>query len=69
MELKFGLQDLNAEFANSDNGALFINSSFGIPSVIPDNVPAPVFPLTAVGLSLQWNVTEFLGWKGIVYGG
>lgn len=69
VELKFGLQDLNAEFANSDNGALFINSSFGIPSVIPDNVPAPVFPLTAVGLSLQWNVTEFLGWKGIVYGG
>lgn len=69
VDVKFGLQDLNAEFANSDNGALYINSSFGIPSVIPDNVPAPVFPLTAVGLSLQWNIADALSWKGVVYSG
>jgi porin len=47
VNLTFGLQDLNAEFANTDNASYYINSSFGIPSTIPENDPLLSF------LSLQ----------------
>lgn len=52
-----GLQDLNANFASSANGALFTNSSFGIQSSIADNIPTPIFPLTALGALLQWKLS------------
>jgi len=55
--LTVGLQDLNANFAYSDNGALFTNSSFGIQSSISDNNPTPVFPLTALGANLKYDIT------------
>ena len=50
-EIGLGLQDLNVDFASSENGALFTNSSFGIHSSIADNVTSPIFPLTALGLN------------------
>lgn len=65
----FGLQDLNAEFANSDVAALFLNSSFGIHSVIADNLLAPIFPLTSPGLTLNWCTTNNLCLKMAVYKG
>ncbi len=67
--LTLGLQDLNAEFANTENGALFINSSFGIPSVIPTNIPVSLFPITAIGLSVDWNINDNWNWKNIIYTG
>jgi len=56
--LTVGLQDLNANFAYSDNGALFTNSSFGIQSSISDNTPTPVFPLTALGANLKFDISN-----------
>jgi len=53
-----GLQDLNAEFAASDVGSLFLNSSFGVHSVISDNILAPIFPLTAPGITICWDISE-----------
>lgn len=53
-----GLQDVNAEFITSDNSSLYINSSFGTPSTISENIHAPIFPLTAFGLQLHYNFTE-----------
>ena len=55
-----GLQDLNAQFAVSEYGGSFVNSSFGIHSSIADNITAPIFPLTALGVTLQWNISEQL---------
>ncbi len=57
-EITVGLQDLNADFATSENGALFSNSSFGIHSGIADNIPAPIFPLTALGASVQYKLSD-----------
>lgn len=57
IDITVGLQDLNANFASSSTGALFTNSSFGIQSSIADNIPTPIFPLTALGALLQWNIS------------
>lgn len=58
VELTAGLQDLNASYAVSENGGLFTNSSFGIQSSIADNIPSPIFPLTALGLNMEWNISN-----------
>jgi len=64
-----GLQDLNAEFANSEFGGLFINSSFGIHSVIADNIAAPIFPLTSPGITICWEASSRLNLKTAIYKG
>ncbi|HEY3370698.1 MAG TPA: carbohydrate porin [Prolixibacteraceae bacterium] len=64
-----GLQDMNTEFANSEVGSYFLNSSFGIHSVIADNIAAPVFPLTSMGLTLCWEVNERTILKTAIYSG
>lgn len=68
-EIVAGLQDLNTEFVSSEYGGIFINSTFGTPSTIADNVPSPIFPLTSVGLSLKWNISEKGTWKVAVFDG
>ena len=64
-----GLQDLNANFAVNDNGCLFTNSSFGIHSSIADNISSPIFPLTALGVNIQWNITGSFAWEGAMFDG
>ena len=56
--ITIGLQDLNAEFAVTENGTLFTNSSFGIQSSISDNIPTPIFPLTALGAKVNWHLSD-----------
>jgi porin len=69
VELTGGLQDLNVEFANTENGGLYLNSSFGIIPTITGNIPAPVFPLTSPGISVKWNINEKTTWLGAIYDG
>ncbi|MEI8085149.1 MAG: carbohydrate porin [Paludibacter sp.] len=69
VDLTLGLQDLNANFAASENGTLFTNSSFGIQSSIADNTLSPIFPLTALGLNVQWNISDGYLWKTAVFDG
>ena len=62
----FGLQDLNANFAKSSIGENFINSSFGIHSIFSENLNAPIFPLTALGFSTNWNISKKLVFQSSV---
>ena len=64
-----GLQDLNAEFASSELGSLFLNSSFGVHSVISDNILAPIFPLTSPGITICWDVSPKVSLKTALYRG
>lgn len=57
-EITIGIQDLNAEFVNSETGSLFLNSSLGIPSLIANNIPAPIFPLTSLGIAAKFQLEE-----------
>lgn len=53
-----GLQDINTVFLVTENAGLFVNSSFGVPSTVADNVPCPIFPLTGVGLTAEYFINE-----------
>jgi porin len=64
-----GLQDMNAEFASSDIASLFLNSSFGVHSVISDNITAPIFPLTSPGITFCWATSERINIKTALYRG
>jgi len=68
-QLKLGLQDLNTEFVTSDNASLFINSSFGIPSLISSNIPIPIFPLTALGILGRYEIDENVVVRAAVFDG
>lgn len=69
VEVTAGLQDLNAEFVASENGSYFLNSSFGIMPTISGNIPTPIFPLTSVGLTLKWNISDKTTWLVSAYDG
>jgi porin len=47
MSLLMGVHDLNSEFAATEHGALFINSSFGISKDISGGARPSIFPLAA----------------------
>uniref|UniRef100_S0DFQ0 Putative carbohydrate-selective porin n=1 Tax=termite gut metagenome TaxID=433724 RepID=S0DFQ0_9ZZZZ len=64
-----GLQDLNADFMVSENAGEFINSSFGVPPVISVNIPVPIFPLTGLGVSARWDITERFAWQAALFDG
>ena len=68
-EIIAGLQDLNDEFANSEYGALYLNSSFGILPTISNNFNAPIFPLTTMGITCKWNTSKEFTWINALYDG
>ena len=64
-----GLQDLNAEFLTSENAGEFINSSFGVPATVSCNLPVPIFPLTGLGVTARWNISDKFAWQTAVFDG
>jgi porin len=68
-DLTIGLQDLNASFVSSDNSGMFINSSFGIASVISANVPTSIFPLTTLGVIGKLSLSESIDFRFAVFDG
>lgn len=68
-KLTIGLQDLNVVCVVSELGSNFINSSFGTPSVIANNVPSALFPLTAFGATLELPISDSFQVVAAVYDG
>lgn len=64
-----GLQDLSTEFALSEYGSLFINSSFGVHSTLADNIPSPLFPLTSLGILFNADLSNEISIKTAAYDG
>lgn len=64
-----GLQDLNVDLVNTSYGALYLNSSFGILPTVSGNIPAPIFPLTSLGLCAHWKLTKKLTLHTAAYDG
>jgi porin len=50
----FGIHDLGSEFAVSENGALFINSSFGTPKHISGGGRPGIFPIAAPAARIRY---------------
>lgn len=68
-EIIAGLQDLNTDYLSTESGSTFLNSTFGTPTTIASNIPSPIFPLTALGISLKWNISSNKSWKIAVFDG
>ena len=64
-----GLQDMNTEFANSEVSSFFLNSSFGIHSVIASNISAPIFPITKPGITVSADLSKKITLKTAIYKG
>ena len=69
VDISAGLQDLNVQFANTESGSVYLNSSFGILPVISANTSAPIFPLTSFGLTVKWNISKKTSWINALYDG
>lgn len=69
VELTIGLQDLNVEIANTEFGGLFVNSSFGILPTFSLNLEVPIFPLTTLGITSKWDISNKITWVNAVYDG
>lgn len=69
LEITIGLQDLNAKFVVNEMADSFLNSSFGIPSLISDNIPVPVFPLTAIGITAGYEINEHFTIQAALFDG
>ncbi len=67
--LTVGLQDLNADFVASEQGSLFINSSFGVLPTISLNAISPIYPITALGVTFNWQISEQSSWYAAIYDG
>ncbi len=69
VSLIIGQHDLNSEFAVSEYGGMFINSSFGIQPDISANVPTSIFPVATFGGIIKWNISPKFSFHNAVYDG
>jgi porin len=69
VEVTIGLQDLNVDLVNTNYGTLFSNSSFGVLPTVSGNIPAPIFPLTSLGISTRWQLSKKISVHAAVYDG
>jgi porin len=65
LEVKLGKQDCNADFAVTELGLEFINSSFGYPPPIP----MPTFPDPTLGVAAFLHPTDWARVQAAVYEG
>lgn len=69
LELTLGQHDLNSEFAVTEYGSSFINSSFGIQPDISNNVSASIFPMATLGVVTKWDISKKLNFLAAIYDG
>lgn len=58
LEIQLGLLDLNASCHVAETGGLFLNSSFGIMPTASLNMPVPIFPIPALGVQLNYQLSD-----------
>jgi porin len=69
LSLLAGIHDLNTEFAASEHGALFLNSSFGITKDISGGGRPSIFPLAAPAIQARYVLNSAWEFKLGVYNG
>ena len=74
--IRFGMLAVDSQFYDSGGdafgakgGLLFLNSDFGATPILSFNVPEPIFPIAAPGLSLIVKPTEALSFRAAIYQG
>jgi porin len=67
--IRFGQLLADAEFFYSENGALFLNSSFGAIPLVSKNLNPPIFPVAAPGLRLRVNPSDRFYAEAAIFSG
>jgi porin len=67
--LRLGQLLADAEFFYSENGALFLNSSFGAIPLVSKNLNPPIFPVAAPGLRLRVNPSDRFYAEAAIFNG
>lgn len=69
VSLRFGQMAADKEFAISDYGGLFLNGTFGWPSMIAANAPSPAYAIAAPGVRLRVDPIESVYFQTAFYDG
>ncbi len=71
ISIRLGQLAADTEFAGSDYGSLFLNSTFGWPPFLSENIPnvGPAFPKGTLGVRLALNPTDWFTFLTVVYQG
>jgi porin len=69
ISLRVGQLGTDTEFFISDNGADFLNSTYGWPAILGSNAPTPTYPFGAPGVRLRLDPDEHWTFLGGVYAG
>lgn len=69
VSLRLGEEAADTEFFVCDSGALFINGAFGAIPLVSANVSAPVYPLSAPAVRVEWDPTAAITWRTGIYNG
>ncbi len=69
LSVLIGKHDLNSEFFASDYAGEYINSTFGIMSLAPVNVPVSIFPKTSLAAMLKYELWDGLAIQAAIYDG
>ena len=67
VQITGGLLDFYSLHAYTDPAQLYINSSFGINSLLAYSYGIAIFPMTAWGLDVEWDITDWLKWQTGVF--
>ncbi len=69
VKLTAGVMDLNVDYSVCEAAGNYINSSFGAHAILMLNGQALIYPLTGLGLNINWQINEQFAWQGAVYDG
>jgi porin len=69
MSVRLGQLSADTEFFISTAAADFLNSTYGWPAILGNNVPAPNYPYAAPGIRLQLSPDEHWTFRAAVYAG
>ncbi len=71
LSVRLGQLTADSEFAVTETGRLFINSSFGWPGHLAQDLPAanPSYPMGALGARIAVHPAEWLGFQSAAYYG
>lgn len=67
--LRVGQIAADKEFFTSDTAGLFLNNTFGTPEIFSQNIPGPIYPMSAPGIRLQWAPTPSFSLRSAVFSG
>lgn len=69
LHLSLGVRNINVDYFTYPLTSVFTGSSHGIFPTIADNWSVANYPLSALGLHIEWNITDNITLKNSLYNG